>query len=738
MAKSRKGKAQARSLVAAPQGAKIHGPKKARSKIPRPRTTTHKARSVWFAARVTWPLREAMTRTLVQERARATSTLPPHDGATEWELVGPTNVGGRTTSIVCAPDRVDTIIIGAAGGGIWKSNDAGQTWRSLWHKEPTLNIGALAIDPGNSSTIYCGTGEANLSADSYPGVGVYRSLDGGETWQLLAPADSTGIPTRIGCIAVDPFDSAHIVLGGVKHDFAETDGMFVSRDGGLSWGRNVSFTGGAYRCHAVLFHPTTRDTLLATITARGTKSGIWKSTDGGATWTHLTNGLPPSSSIFRTSLALAPSNPDIIYAIASDRDDFVLGVFKTTNGGASWTNVAGTHFRGERQMSYGNTIVVHPTNSNHVLCGGVDLHRTSNGGATWRRVTRWDANRGASNYAHADHHGLLMPAAQPGLVYDVNDGGLDVSLNGGTTWRNRSNGLATTMFYDADVAQTDSAMFGGGAQDNGTNVTFEGKPDEFFEVSGGDGGWMIIDPRAAGHFYTTWQGMGVVRFRGNNAVDVSPPAPESETSRVWMAILDIDPSNSRRIFLGGLRIWRTTNDAASWSPVSPILDGSQVSAVEIAQTNVQRVYVGTENGGIFRSLDGGDNWSGNLAGPLPGLTVTRLITSPDNADILYATVANFGTSHVFRSDDGGDNWSDIDGGELPDVPHHAIAIPTQSPTTLYVANDAGVFISEDDGVTWENLTRNLPTSPIVDLVLHEADNTLMAATYGRSLWRLQL
>jgi photosystem II stability/assembly factor-like uncharacterized protein len=735
MAKSRRRKS--RSTVASrPLDFEIKGPKR-KPRQHHARATTHKARSAWFRARTSWPVREAPVYALLRERARVLATMAAQPGTAQWELVGPTNVGGRMTSIICAPNRPESIWAGAAGGGVWQSDDGGQHWRALWHSQPTLNIGSLAIDPANPTTLYCGTGEANLSADSYPGVGLFRSVNAGQDWQLFAPAETTKIPTRIGCIAVDPFDSNHIRLGGVAHDDSSSDGLFVSRDGGLSWGRETFPTHAAYRCHAIVFHPVTRGTLFAAIAAGGSGSGIWRSTDGGSTWRLLANGLPSADLFGRASLAIAPSRPAVLYALVAHKE-LVEGVFKSTNSGASWTNVAGSHFDGEGQMSYGNTIAVHPTNPDHVLCGGVDLHLTRDGGQTWRRITRWDADRGQSNYAHADHHCLFMPAAQPGLVYDMNDGGMDVSTNGGLTWANRSNGLAASMFYDADVAQSDGRVFGGGLQDNGSNLTLNGKADQFQEVSGGDGGWMVIDPNDAKHFYSTAQNLTIYRFHLPQAKEVSPPATKAEQDAVWMAFLDMDPNNPRTIFAGGLRVWRTRNDGASWEEASDVLDESPISAVEVAQADSNMVYVGTENGGIFRSSDGGRTWSGDLSGPVPGRTVTRLLTSPRNAKVVYATIANRNVRHVFRSKDAGQTWTDIDQGVLPDVPHHAIAIPKNRPATLYVCNDAGVYISTDDGATWNNLTRNLPTVPIVDLIYHEADGTLTAASYGRSLWRLKV
>jgi len=715
--------------------------KKKRPRLPPRKLTTHKTRSAWFRARTAWPFREPSAHALVRERARAASTLAPYAGTAEWELVGPTNVGGRMTSIACAPGKPDTIWAGAAGGGVWKSDDGGQHWRPLWHSEPTLNVGCVALDPANPSFVYCGTGEANLSADSYPGVGVFRSTDGGEHWHVLAPADTAGLPTRIGCIGVDPYRSNHICLGGVTHTRGGADGMFVSTDGGVSWTRQGFPGTGPYRCHAIVFHPTKAGTLFATIAAQGSMSGIWQSSDGGSTWKHLTKGLPAPDAMGRTSLAIAPSDPRVMYAMSENKADGVLGIFKTVNGGSSWTNATGLHFHSEAQISYGNTIAVHPADPDHVLCGGVDLHLTRNGGRTWHKVTKWDAKRGTSKYyAHSDHHCLLMPSAQPGLVYDMNDGGMDVSEDGGLTWKNRSDGLATTMFYDVDVGQSDGRMFGGGAQDNGTVVTATGAAGDFKEVSGGDGGWIIIDPRTNEHVYTTTYNMSVWRHRpGGHWVDASPPAHKSETDAVWMAFLDMDPNDPRTVFLGGLRVWRTQDDATHWTPVSPVLDDSPITAVEIAQADSRMVYVGTENGGLFRSTDGGDSWSQDLSGPvLPGVTITRILTSPTNARIVYLTVANFGSSHVFGSRDGGSTWEDIDRGALPSVPHYAIAIPGARPSTLYVCSDAGVFVSTNAGAVWSNLTRNLPTSPVVDLVYHEADATLTAATYGRSIWRIKV
>ncbi len=673
---------------------------------------------------------------LILERTRVAMELPSAVAAGQWVPVGPANIGGRTTCAVCDPTAPERVWAGGAGGGVWHSTDAGKTWQTRWHTEGSLNIGALAIDPQGPSTLYCGTGEANLSADSYPGVGIYRSLDAGQSWQILAAAHLTGLPRRIGALAVDPSDSNHLMAGGVGHLASDSSGLHSSADGGITWGR-VPFLGTSfYRCHDVKFHLTNPDVIFATISALGMQNGIWRSEDGGHSWVHLGGGLPSPDLIGRTSLALAVSDPDVVYAQIA-RQGAVLGIYRSADHGDTWTSVSGGHFADERQMSYGNAIVVHPADADWVLCGGVDLHQTKNAGATWTKVTKWNADRGTPGYAHADHHGLIMPAARPGWVLDLNDGGMDFSDDGGDAWTNRSNGLATNMFYDLAVAQTDSDMIAGGAQDNGTLVTLDGQPNTYLELTGGDGGWVIVDPMDAGHLFTTAQGMRIFRFRSSDGwKDVSPP---EDMFKMWMVFLSLDIAHRSTVFTGSRRVWRTTDDGDSWQTVSDNLDDSDITALEVARADTRRVYVGTENGGIFRSTDAGATWSDNLASTvLPGRTITRLESRPDNADVLYATVANFGSAHVFRSSDGGLTWAAVGGGVLPDAPFHSLTVPAAHPERVYVCGDAGVFVSQDEGASWENLTGNLPNVQVIDLVYSETDRLLTVATYGRSCWRLRV
>lgn len=721
------------------------GPRKQRARgAPAPRLTRHKNRAAWFRARVSWPLREARIEHLKAEIRRATRQAPAR--AIDWQPAGPTNIGGRCTALVCHPADSDRLWIGAAGGGVWASRDGGRSWKPRWRAKTPLQIGALAIDPSRPSVLYAGTGEANLSADSYAGDGIYRSSNGGRSWKPWAPS-SRGLPRRIGSIAVDPFDPQHVLVGGVGYGRVSGDndfgGLYATRDGGASWTRQTFVSSANYWCHQLLFDPVTRGTVYATVTGPGSRSGIWRSSDGGASWLQLKTGLPAPERIGRTSLALAPSNPQVLYALCADatpgNQDGVLGVFRSRNGGNSWTDVAGSHFAGEGQMSYGNTIAVHPTDPDHVICGGVDLHLSSNGGASWRVATRWDAERGSAGYAHADHHRVLMPADRPGRVYSANDGGLDCSEDGGRNWSNRSAGLAVTMYYDVDIAQTDARVYGGGAQDNGTLITTTGAVDDAFELLGGDGGWMVVDPKDAGHIVASYQYGGMYRFRGGGFRKVTPPFKPEHNAGIWMVYIAFDPVAPDTFYTGNHCLYRTRNDGLSWDRLTPPLDGSPISAIEVGGPSSKVLYVATENGGFFRSRDGGASWSANLAdGVLPGVMITRIALQPGSPDTVFVSCANSGNRHVFRSTDGGLSWVDIDGGRLPDLPHHALLVRPDQPAELWVCNDAGVFVTDDGGQTWRNASGKLPMVMVVDLVYHRASRTLLAATYGRSLWKAVL
>ena len=696
---------------------------------------THKTRSAWFQESTAWPFRELGADELLPLHARSfqPATQPL------WDSVGPRNVAGRMTSVVAHPKDPENVLAGAAGGGVWHRPGPRGPWSAASQGLASLNVGALALDAAVPAqpVVYCGTGEANLSADGHPGAGLYKSTDWGNSWSVVATPTRDRIPGRIGAIAVDPGNPKHLLLGGVGHRSDERDasgGLFLSEDGGGTWTLVTDISPAPYWCHSVVFG--TDRTLFAAITARGAQSGIWiRGTD--KVWYHAWDGLPSPETFHRTSIAVSRSDPRWVYALAADRFGGVLGVFQSRDSGSSWREIGHDHFRNERTMRYNNAIAVHPTKKDHVLCGGVELHLWD--GVEWLQVTSWHAKHSQPHLPHADHHCLSMPDGD--LVYDMNDGGMAVSTDGGRNWEDRSRGLVTTMFYDLDVAPNDATArtMGGGTQDNGTLVTPDG-PDDFRDVTGGDGGWMAFDPTPAKEkrFFSTVYGVEVYLhhdFPDGWREEVFPPEEQWVRDTVFLSPLQLEP-RSGSVYLGTIGIWRgdpAPKREVSWLRLADSLDGSAVTALEVAPADPKVVYAGTENGGLFVSRDRGASWSGDLSSRvLPGAMITRIRTLPSSAAELVVCVGRVGHGHVFRSRNWGIFWEDVNG-KLPDVPFRALAVDPQRSGVVYAGSDNDVFVSEDFGDRWWSFTGSLPNVAVTDLVIHEGTRRLFAATYGRGI-----
>lgn len=734
-----------------------------------------KERAVWFRQNVSFPLRDA---TPVQlEKFWASQLQADISPEHRWQCAGPYNIAGRVTALAIHPQKPDTWFAGSATGGVWKSRDAGQSWHPTWSRFANQNIGALAwinfngvfatADAEPGPLLFAATGEANMSPDSYAGSGVYSSADEGLTWgpYFYTPSGaSTSIessvsvfPRRIGNLASS---GNRLAIGSVFLDDSLPAGLYLCdlATPGLTaceyWGKR------SYNCHCVLFHPSDPDTLYACIEPDGSHNGIWRSNDFGKTWTHLTTGLPSGDQFRRTSLAFAPGDPDVIYALASDRANYILGIFRSADGGNSWREILGGLYPKERQMSYNNVIAVHPSKPDSIVWGGMHLYRTDNAGREWRRIT--NNERGAKDYVHADHHALLWP--EDDTIISGNDGGVSVTNDGGLTWTERSRGMVSTMFYELDVAPTDGSVFGGGTQDNGTLIAGVGGVHEgdFVPAIPGDGAWLVFDPADLGNVFGCATGFQVYYHRSGQPWTFEaggwkpvPPKqiPAEEVAQRQFTVMAIEPSSrggTKNLWAGSNRLWRTNNKGRSWTAASPTFDGTPISAIEISRVKLRLMYVGTTAGGIFRTQDGGKTWSQNLSCiDIPARAVTSIQTHPKDTSTVVVTIASSGLlssgvrpqtgeqlpySHVFRSDDMGETWTDIDSGALPNVVFYAAAYETAPPYRLFIAGDVGVWAHIESG--WLNISGNLPSVVVSDLVYHDKDRTLTAATYGRGVWRM--
>lgn len=723
-----------------------------------------KERAFWFYQRAAFPLRD--TPPAVLEKHWASLTIADTDPAHAWEFAGPHNVAGRVTSLIVHPENPNRWYAGSAAGGVWRTTDSGARWNYVWSRYSNQNIGALAWwKQGDDWYLVTATGEGNLSGDSYPGSGVYFSRDEGLTWQPLFGAplglapdsideDVQKFPRRVGCIATH--GAENFGMGSISLDDRLPGGLYLLTP--VEGLRPCMFWGNhRYNCHSVLFYPGNPRRLIASVEPGGTRNGIWRSRDSGATWEQLTKGLPSGDQFRRTSLAFAPSDPDVIYAVSSDCANALLGVYRSRNGGDSWTEILNGARRQEWQMSYNNTLAIHPSKPDSMIWGGTQLYRTDDGGRRWRTITNSD--RAAPNHVHSDHHTVLW--LEDGRILSGNDGGVAVSEDDGATWSERSGHMNTTMFYGVGVAPSNSNVFGGGAQDSGTLVTgLNGLPVGHFErVSPGDGGWICFDPTDEEHVFTSSQNFMIYRHRRGTQWTAVPPKniPSDETKQRFLAVLAIDPSSKpgrKPLWAGSSRLWRTGDDGKTWEPVSKQFDGSAISAIEISALDPRLMFVGTTSGGVFRSRDRGKTWSQNLAASaVPRRAITSIQIHPRRRRTVVFTVASTGMlsssvhldsgetrafGHVFRSEDEGDTWTDIDGEALPNVVYYAAAWQSQPPHYLFVAGDAGVFalVRHRGNETWINITGDLPSVVISDLVYHTGSRTLTAATYGRGIWRL--
>ncbi len=745
---------------------------------------THKDRSQWFFQRAAFPLRDAPPE--AHEKFWQRPELYLRAGGVEWENVGPANYSGRVTCLVVDPTDSHNLYAGAAAGGVWKSTDRGMSWVPCWPKLLNHNIGALVTHPQFSEQLYCATGEGNLSSESYPGSGIFRTDNGGLTWTpTFTAADgqdaTSSLPRRVGSIAWGRVGQSdfRIALGAVSNSESLPAALYL--DQGANGLQPVTFWGDrSYNCYAVVFHPFQRGRLYAAIEPRGCQNGIWRSDDFGKNWTHLTRGLPPGEKCARISLAICSSSPNVLYALISDRKHRVLGVFRTGNNGEKWREVGGAHFAHESQLSYNNAIAVHPDIPDVVVVGATDLHLSTDGGKNWSEITT--GKRGGPgepfppNFVHYDHHALLITTN--GWIYSGNDGGISMSDDGGKTWQDRSLGMITTMFYAADVAQSNVRVFGGGTQDQGTLIAgvpeSEGAPPPhngmFTRVLGGDGGWIEFDPANEERVFASTSDLIISchqpgdpwafgkQLGGWKTVSISPDLMNfGEKDQRAIAVMEIEPlrrKGFKKLWMGTNRLWQSENHGKSWKPISHSFDDSAISAIECSPKNTRVLWVGTSAGGIFRSFDGGRTWSENLSSAIiPRRLITRIATHPTSAKVVVVTVASTGVpgtslkltggatgqlpySHVFMSPDAGTTWEALDPNTLPDVVYNALAFETHPPYRLFVAGDAGVWMGTPHG--WASIAGNMPNVVVSDLVYHHDARVLTAATYGRGIWRLKL
>jgi photosystem II stability/assembly factor-like uncharacterized protein len=672
----------------------------------------------------------------------------PNDRGEGWLPEGPYNIGGRISAVAMHTSDMQTIYAGAASGGIFKSTNTGQTWEPVFEDALSLSIGDIAIAPSDPGIIWVGTGEANAGGGSmsYDGFGIYKSEDAGNTWQHVGLENSGSI----GRLAVHPTDPQTCFVAAMGRLFSNNPerGIFRTTDGGASW-ENVLFVNDSVGGIDIVIHPDHPDTLYASMWERvrrpdrrnygGSGCGIYRSYDGGDSWIQLSGGLPVNTpSNGRIGIDISASDPNILYAIYADNIGYFAGVYKTTNGGNAWarTNDAALN---DIYSSYGwwfGRICIDPVDPDIVYPIGFDLYKSTNGGSSWSWV---------SAPVHVDQHDLVVHPLDPDFLLLGNDGGIYTSENGGSSWTFMDN-LPITQFYTCEVDEQYPFRLYGGTQDNGTNRTFSGGTNDWESIYWGDGFHVLVDPVDNNYLYAEYQYGNFARStNGGLSFNTAMNGISSSDRKNWNTPFVFDPNNSMVLYFGANRLYKTSNRAVSWQAVSPDLsDGNPginavygtITTIAVAPSNSQFIYVGTDDGNVWQTANGGANWT-NISSGLPLRWITRVATDPYDENIVYVTLSGYRYDsylpHVFRSSDGGGNWQDITG-NLPEAPANDIIVDPALDSTLYLATDFGVFVTRDLGLNWMMLGDNLPNVPIIDLRFHQPSRTLIAATYGRSMY----
>jgi photosystem II stability/assembly factor-like uncharacterized protein len=720
--------------------------------ISRPGREAEEAPNDWFFQQRAFPYQEINyeARTAAWQQAQTARQALASRGE-GWVFEGPLNIGGRISAIAMPLSDMQTIYAGAASGGIFKSTDNGNTWDAIFEDEVSLSIGDIAIAPSDEDIIYVGTGEANAGGGSmaYDGYGVYRSEDAGETWQHLG-LENCG---SVGRLLVHPDNPQVCFVAAMGHLFSNNPdrGVFRTIDGGQSW-EKVLFLNDSTGAVDIVMHPTRPDTLYATTWERvrhpdrrtygGPSSGIYRSYNGGDTWTELTSGLPTDAFVGRIGIDISESSPNILYAIYADDIGYFDGVYKSTNGGDSWTRTNdGT--LSNIYSSYGwwfGRISIDPDNQNIAYAIGFDLYKTTNGGSSWSLI---------SSAVHVDQHDIVAHPQNSNHVVLGNDGGVYISENGGSTWTFCDN-MPITQFYTCEVDEQHPERFYGGTQDNGTNRTLSGNDDDWQSIYWGDGFFVLVDPSNNNYVYAEYQYGNFARSTdGGYNFSSAMTGISSSDRKNWNTPFIIDPNNPQVLYFGANRLYKTTNRAASWTAISPDLSNGgggvnvtwgTITTIAAAPSNSQCIYAGTDDGNVWRTSNGGTNWT-KISEDLPLRWVTRVAVDPVTESTVYVTLSGYRYDsylpHVFRSTDGGDTWQDITG-DLPEAPVNDIIVDPLVDSALYVGTDFGVFVSWNLGEYWQLLGDNLPNVPIVDLRFHEPTHTLVAATYGRSMFSFSL
>jgi photosystem II stability/assembly factor-like uncharacterized protein len=696
--------------------------------------------------------------------------------------IGPANMGGRVVDLAVVESQPGTMYVATASGGLWKTVNNGTTLAPVFERENTVSLGAVAVAPSHPDIIWAGTGEANPRNSVSWGDGVYKSTDGGSTWRNMGLKESA----HIGRIVIHPSDPDIVYVAALGRLWGPNPerGLFKTTDGGKSW-RCVMYVDADTGCIDVVMDPGDPETLYAAAyrvrrdafsggnpaVQYGERAGLYKSSDGGRTWLHLTNGLPRGAQ-GRCGIAVFRKNPRIVYAIVQtdktllsrdcefgqpERPSSRLetgGVFRSEDAGQSWTKLNDLCPR----PFYFSQIRVDPNDAQRVYALGVTLHVSSDGGRTF-------SYKDAAEGAHADHHALWIDPHDSRHLILGNDGGVAFSYDRGTTWERLQN-LPIAQFYAIAVDMRKPYRVYGGLQDSGTwsgpsaTRSREGiTPADWSRILGYDGFQCRIDPNEQDIVYVESQYGHPRRLnvRTGESKDIQPRPPRgaSEYRFNWNAPLLISPHDPRTIYFGGNFVFCSTNRGDDWNKISPDLTrgppgrnaymGHTLTALAESPLSAGLLYAGSDDGRVHVRRAENVNWldvSDKFPGVPPDRWVTHIECSPFAANTAYLAVDRHRNDdrrpYLYRTVDAGDSWQSIVSNLPMEGPIHVLREDPFRQGLLYVGTEFGLFVSLNGGGTWHRLRGGLPTVAVHDLVVHPRERELVIATHGRGVYILDV
>ncbi|MEO8909813.1 MAG: glycoside hydrolase [Gemmatimonadaceae bacterium] len=704
---------------------------------------------------------------------------PDFSPALHWRSIGPLR-GGRTRAAAGDPTRPYTFYMAQVNGGVWKTDDAGRTWNPIFDDQPTQSVGAIAIAPSDPNTIYVGSGEGLPRPDLSVGDGVYKSSDGGKTWQHLGLRDAQQIPQ----IAVDPTNPSRIFVAALGHPYGPNKerGIFRSLDGGRTFTAVLQKSEDAGG-NDVDIDPSNPQIIYANLWEQrqgpwensvwtGNGGGLFKSTDGGDTWKQLTNGLPPTTN--QVNLVIAPSNPRRLYAaVEANGPPDSVDIYRSDDAGESWTRI--TNDRRPALRIGGGDLpvpVVNPKDADMVLMGSVVAMKSTDGGRTWIPL------KGAPG--GDDYQNAWISPIDPNIVLLVSDQGAIVSVNGGNTWSSWYNQPTAQVYHVAADNAFPYRLCSGQQESGSACVSSRGAWGEitmrdWAPVGVDEYGYAAPDPL---HPDIVYGGRSVTRFdRATGTVSTVGPlagrtfAPGQNPFRqVRTQPVVFSEADPRTLFFGNSVLWKTRDGGITWQQISPDLTrktwaipasvGKYTDPALVQQRGViytigpspidaNVIWLGTDDGVVERTMDGGGNWT-NVTPPQigPWWKLFMIDAGHFDAQTAYAAVNTLRLDdmrpHFYRTHDGGRTWTDIaqnftaNGARAADLaslgPANSIREDPKKKGLLYAATEKGVWVSFDDGSNWESLRLNLPASSVRDLIIKDDD--IAVATHGRGFWIL--